>query len=161
MSEATPTQATGFRLHHVGIVVPDLETAVPWYCDAFGLIVAWREPWTSPDSDAIGLPGQRVTLRGAGIRLGQPYIELHEYRTPTPQATGRRTCDLGYGHLALHVDDLTGQVERLSGLGVRFNSDIKSIDSGPLAGARWIYGTDPWGNVIELLNWEGVDDGVG
>jgi catechol 2,3-dioxygenase-like lactoylglutathione lyase family enzyme len=162
MSERTRPEALGFTLHHVGIVVPDLGAAVRWYCDAFSLTVAWREPWTDPDSDAIGLPGRRVTLCGAGVRLDDARcIELHQFRAPRSEVTERRTCDLGFGHLALHVDDLTGQVERLSALGMRFFSDLSLIESGPLAGARWIYGTDPWGNVIELLNWAGVHRGIG
>ncbi len=138
-----------FDFDHTGIVVPDLEAAIAFYQRAFGAEVQTREADTDVDSDAIGLPGQRVRLRGALLRLGSSTVELHQYLEPT--GTGRRrVCDTGIGHIALSVTDIDVAYAFLLQEGMEFNTEPQTISAGALAGRRWVYGRDPWGVVVEL-----------
>lgn len=136
-------------LDHVAVVVPDLDAAVGFYVGAFGMTVVCREADTDVDADAIGLPGELVRLRGALLASGSTMVELHEYLSP--RGTGsRRVCDTGIGHLAFAVRDIEPACKDLTAFGVRFHTPPRLIAGGTLAGRRWVYGTDPWGVVIEL-----------
>jgi catechol 2,3-dioxygenase-like lactoylglutathione lyase family enzyme len=139
------------KLDHAGIVVPDLDAAVEWYTTHFGLQTAWREADTDVDDVAIGLPGERVRLRGAILFAEGAYLELHEYLLPVG-TTSRRVCDLGIGHIAFFSDSILTDFERLKDAGVEFYSKPRLIDRGGLAGHWWVYGEDPWGNVIQLCS---------
>jgi lactoylglutathione lyase/glyoxylase I family protein len=138
-----------FAIEHIGIVVPDLEAAVAFYVDVFGMSVMTREADTDVDSVAIGLPGEAVRLRGAILDAGNAQFEIHEYLTPRGTAP-RRVSDEGIGHFCFAVDDIHVAYDYLTSKGVAFNSTPNHIESGALAGRRWVYGKDPWGNVIEL-----------
>lgn len=152
MSPAVPPDddtAGVLGIEHTGIVVPDLEAAVAFYTEAFGLSVLWREPDVGVDDVAIGLPGEEVRLRGAMLTSGSGMVELHEYLSPRGPGV-RQVSDTGLGHLAFSVADIDAAHERLTGLGMRFNTPPQTIRGGPLDGRRWVYGQDPWGVVIEL-----------
>lgn len=136
-------------LDHTGIVVPDLEAAIEFYSRAFGAEVVGLEADTDVDAVAIGLEGEHVRLRGAFLRTGGTTLELHEYIAP--RGVGhRRACDVGIGHVAFSVSDIDAAHIRLEREGMTFNSAPQTIESGALAGRRWVYGRDPWGIVIEL-----------
>ena len=137
------------ELDHVGLVVPHLDDAVGWYSSTFGFGIAWREAETTVDGAALGLPGESARLKGSGLAVGGAYLELHEYLRPVGSAT-RRTCDPGFGHIAIRSDDIHSDTERLASAGLRFIGPPRLITSGGLAGVRWVYAQDPWGNVIEL-----------
>jgi lactoylglutathione lyase/glyoxylase I family protein len=139
------------RLDHVGIVVPDLDAAVAWYTKNCDCEVSWLEAETDVDDVAIGLPGETVRLRGAVLYAGGAFIELHEYLEPTG-STSRRVCDTGIGHFAFYSDDIHSDFERLAAAGVRFYGEPKRIEDGGLIDHWWVYGEDPWGNVIQLCH---------
>lgn len=149
MASSSPPTRPSFAIEHTGIVVPDLDAAVRFYTIAFGMGVLSREADTEVDSDAIGLPGEAVRLRGAILDGGTSYLELHQYLTPTGVAP-RRVSDQGIGHLCFAVADIDEAYDYLRGLGVEFNTTPKLIAEGELAGRWWVYGKDPWGVVIEL-----------
>jgi catechol 2,3-dioxygenase-like lactoylglutathione lyase family enzyme len=138
------------RIDHVGIVVDDLGTAVAFYTKAFGMQVVSRESDTTVDSEAIGLPGHRVVLRGAILTLGGTQLEIHEYLYPEGAPLTRRVCDRGIGHLAFKVTDIDSAIGALSAHGVQFNAAPRLISVGDLSGQTWVYGIDPFGIVIEL-----------
>lgn len=142
------------RIDHVGIVVPpgQLEAAADFYCSHFGCVEDRTEQETDVNPDAIGLPGEHVRLKGAILSAGDgASLEIHEYRTPVGTGT-RRTCDTGIGHFAWRSDDIDADYARLADAGITWNAPIQHITAGALAGRRWIYGRDPWGNVVELLH---------
>ncbi len=138
-----------FTLDHVGLVVSDLDEAVNFYVRAFEMQVALIEDDTYVDSVAIGIPDRPVRLRGATLSGGGANIELHQYLTPSGAAT-REVFETGFGHIAFDVSDIEAAYEQLKDLGVQFNTLPQLIEHGTLTGRRWVYGKDPWGNVIEL-----------
>jgi catechol 2,3-dioxygenase-like lactoylglutathione lyase family enzyme len=142
------------RLHHVAITVPDLDAAVAWYTTVLGLRVSRLEAETDVDPIAIGLPGEKVRLRGAELAIGGgtgEFLELHQFISPTGTAV-RRVCDTGISHFAFHTDDIHAEYHRMQGLGVTFNSPPQYIAAGGLAGDWWAYFSDPWGNQLHLVS---------
>lgn len=134
----------GLQLDHVAVTVPDLDAAVEWYCTTFGFSVAWREDWTDAPAGPLGLPGETVRLRGAGLDIGAGmYLELHEI--PPAQVAQRRLDQTGISHFAFRTTDIDALYARLTAAGVSFKSSPQYIAAGGLAGERWVYAEDPWG----------------
>jgi catechol 2,3-dioxygenase-like lactoylglutathione lyase family enzyme len=143
-------------IHHTGISTPDLERAIDFYCRLLGFeqIARFTRPPGSPGMDAmLDLPG--VGFEAALLRLGRTMIEVFQFSAPDPVAAvdRRRVCDHGLTHLCLQVDDVKAEFERLSAAGMVFHCAPQSGD-----GATFVYGRDPDGNAIELIEFEGQDN---
>jgi len=134
-------------IHHIAIGVPDIEAAIAFYCDTLGFSVDWRSD-VAADNDkagaAVGLPGleaKMAMLKGSGAR-----IELWQYTDPHPRDRRSDPADLGYPHMALAVEDIETEYDRLTIAGMMFVGP--PVDFGT---QKAIYGRDPFGNLIELL----------
>ena len=53
--------------------------------------------------------------------------------------------------MCFKVEDVRATKAELESRGVRFYSDVNVVDSGPLAGWRWVYFSDPDGLALELV----------
>jgi catechol 2,3-dioxygenase-like lactoylglutathione lyase family enzyme len=140
-------------LHHVGITVSDLERGIDFYHGVLGLGFV-NEP--SPVFDdpalgaAVGVPG--AALKQVSLALGDTTLELIEYTRPeSPIEAPLPQNALGAQHVAFLVDDIRAKKAELEARGVRFYSDVNVVDSGVLAGWRWVYFSDPDGNALELV----------
>ncbi len=134
-------------IHHVALAVPDLDAAVAFYRDAFGFEVVQLADWDrdQPLADrAVGL--EATSARMAMLKAPNAYIEVWQYRHPEPEDKRARPCDLGYPHLALQVRDIAAEYERLSAAGMTFVAEAP-VEFGTSAA---VYGSDPFGNIIEL-----------
>lgn len=133
------------RFDHVGISVPDLEVAVTWYGKALNLTE--ERTFSVPDTE----------LRGVMLRHHTGYrVELLHRPDATPGLTAEGPLEaaatLGYGHLCLAVDtpeQVDTEFARLvaAGAGVRM-----SPRPAPRPGARMAFASDPFGNLIELID---------
>lgn len=111
-------------IHHVSILVSDMERAVAWYRDVLGLTEVKR-------------PSNFVTpVRW--FELGEQ--QLHLIPNEGPDAVSPR-------HFALHVDDCDASRDTLRGRGVEIRETV------PIAGARRFFIADPDGNNIEIIQW--------
>jgi methylmalonyl-CoA/ethylmalonyl-CoA epimerase len=107
-----------YELHHVGIVVADIDAAVTHYA-------------------ALGFTGgERFEMTGQGViavtfRAGPGYVELIQPTDPDG-AIARFMNKRGEGmhHVAYRVADLQGVLDRLAAAGVRL------IDASPRRGAH-------------------------
>lgn len=143
-------------IHHTGLSTPDLARALRFYCDLLGfeLLTRFEMPPGSPGMDEmLDLPG--VGFSAALVRLGDTMIEIFEFSDPepAPAPVRRRVCDHGLTHLCLQVDDVKAEYERLSAAGMVFHC---APHDG--SGARYVYGRDPDGNAIELIEFEDEHD---
>jgi catechol 2,3-dioxygenase-like lactoylglutathione lyase family enzyme len=151
------------HVDHVGLTVPDLDPAVAFYCDLTGATELFR----MGPFDARELPGApdgrdwteaHVNVPGARLQFAMLQVspalklELFQYDRPLDRDTEPpRNCDAGGHHLALKVKDIEQAVDYL-----RQRSDVRLmagpivISEGPCAGMRVIYFLDPWGNQLEL-----------
>ena len=134
-------------IHHTAISTGDIERSVDFYTRLLGFELVSRFEWEAGTewADAItGLEGS--SARAAMLKLNNAFIEIFEYATPAPAAADpeRPVCDHGITHIALLVTDIDAEYQRLTEAGMRFNCP-------PGDEVRAVYGRDPDGNVVELL----------
>ena len=127
------------RIHHVGIAVASLGTAVPVFQKLLG---------KAPDSEET-VEEQKV--RVATFKLGESHVELLE---PTSQESpiARFLAKRGEGihHLTLTVSDLPKALAKLEGDGIRL------VDHEPRSGAgnkrvAFLHPSSTVGVLIELV----------
>jgi methylmalonyl-CoA/ethylmalonyl-CoA epimerase len=109
-------------VHHVGVAVDDLDDAISTYERLFGAELAGRE---TQDEQGV---------EAASLRIGTGHVELLAALGPeTP--VGRFLAKRGPGmhHIAYEVDDLSAELARLQGEGVRL------VDAEP---RRGLFGTE-------------------
>ncbi|MHB1165841.1 MAG: VOC family protein [Candidatus Nanopelagicales bacterium] len=141
-------------VHHVGLVVKDLDRSIYFYHDILGLPLANEvTPWFSgPELEkGVGVPG--ATLRQTSLWVGEhSTMELIEYgNRPADNTTHIPNNYLGAAHVCFKVEDIHAKKAELEGKGVVFYSDVNVVDEGPLAGWRWCYFSDPDGLALELV----------
>ena len=140
-------------IHHVGLVVDDLDAAVTFYSELLGMQVIERDRWRSPaplEDQAVGLresSADGVMLCGSGS-----YLELWQFSAPAQTAPA--PIDLGANepglrHLALEVDDVAEALDLVVEMGGRRMGDPVSLDA---AGASVVYCRDPFGTILELMS---------
>ena len=157
----------GFKhVDHVSITVPDLEAATAFYCKVFGAEVAYRmgpfdaaemprmddgADWTEAHVD---VPAAKLSI--AMLKLAPNLmIELFQYDKPdTARRTPPRNCDYGGHHLAFRVENIEAAVAYLQENGCKALAGPIVMDEGPTVGARAQYLIDPWGNYMELMEYE-------
>ncbi len=111
-------------IHHVSILVADMERAVAFYGETLGLKEVKR-------------PTNFVTpVRW--FELGEQ--QIHLIPNDTPDFVSPR-------HMALHVDDVQAARETLAARGVEIRETV------PIAGADRFFIADPDGNNIEVIQW--------
>jgi len=141
-------------VHHVGLVVRDLDRSIYFYHDLLGLPFANEPtPWfEGPELErGVGVPGAR--LRQVSLWVGEnSTMELIEYGNRPESSTAPVPNNyLGAAHVCFKVDDVFTAKADLEAKGVKFYSDVNVVDSGPLAGWRWVYFSDPDGLALELV----------
>jgi catechol 2,3-dioxygenase-like lactoylglutathione lyase family enzyme len=129
-------------LDHVGLSVGDLEQMERWYCFALRLVVEFEF--------AI----EEVGFRGSMLRSNEGHrIELLHRDGNQAGLQGSSPVEAaltrGFGHIALHVDDVDTAYDELLGAGA---TDRMSPRPSPEPGVRMAYVADPEGNLIELLD---------
>ena len=118
----------------VRYIVNDVEAAIDFYCQHLGFSQVMHP---SPTFAMLTRGDLRLVLSQPGGQNMGGGSTLADGRTPEPG---------GWNRFAVEVDDLSENVERLRGAGVRFRSDIIQGVGGNQALVE-----DPSGNPIELF----------
>jgi len=132
--------------HHVGVTVSDLDRAVEFYTDTFGLdVVAEFSVEGEAFSEAVDVDGASASF--AHLDAGGAVVELVEYE---PQANSGADPELnrpGAIHLGLSVDDVE---EFYTGL----DEGVETLSSPQTTatGTTICFVSDPEGNLIEVLD---------
>lgn len=140
-------------VHHLAISTPDLDRLAAFYCEQLGFERIFDAEWEPGNRAADRIMAlHHTSARTAMLRGGNLYLELFEFRAPTPRAAPERrpVCDHGITHLCLLVDDVDAACERI---GLDFHSEPQDLGGG----VRTVYGRDPDGNVVELKQLAGGD----
>ena len=153
-------------IDHIGLTVPDLDAATRFYTDVLG----GEELYAMGPFDAAELPaagdGRDWTdahvnvpdarLRFRVIRLGAVTLELFEYERPSDaRREPPRNCDVGGHHIGFKVRDRDEAVRYLRERDVRVMAGPIEIPEGAPGGPmRSTYFLDPWGNQLELTEYD-------
>jgi catechol 2,3-dioxygenase-like lactoylglutathione lyase family enzyme len=124
-----------------------MERMLEFYCTGLAFQIlsdgAWRDNQRADDVVGLTKSAARVVMINAGNIL----IELFEYSAPHPKTAEPLTpSDYGYTHICFDVTDAEAEWERLSHLGMTFSR--RPVDLGFI---KCIYGKDPDGNIIEIM----------
>lgn len=142
--------------NHAGLSVTDLDQAVDWYRDVFGLRLI-RGPLTldiaAPDSgppaDIFGPQWKRTRIAHLSTANGTG-IELFEFGDP---AAERRVDNFDYWrtgifHIAFTSPDIEDTARRVEECGGKRRSQLHEVAPGCVV----CYCEDPFGNILELVN---------
>lgn len=139
MNETLPPTLQGWPVDHLGIAVKNLEEAT--------------EPYRLLELPVLG--DEEVASQGVKIRAlaaGGVLLELLEPTTPeSPIARFIEKRGPGLHHLALRVDSLPREIERLQNEGARF---VSSEPRPGRAGSRVVFLHPAWsgGVLLELVD---------
>ena len=127
-------------LHHVGIVVRDLEASVAWYGRHLGFERVYD----------LAIPGAIAAM----IHRGDLRLELLQTEGATPMAAERKQFEQnlkigGISHLAIAVDDLDRAYADLEANGVEAVLPPADVPQG--RGDRYAYLRDNEGMLFELF----------
>jgi len=137
--------------HHIAISTPDLERSCRFYCDLFGFEKVMDMQYARSNTPKPHIQADDGAAKAAVVKAGHIYIEIMEYSYPVPAPLNpnRQVVDHGLAHMCFQIKDMKTEYKRLKDAGMEFHSE-------PLPGMHkdslFIYGRDPDGNVIELID---------
>ena len=145
--------ATASAVHHVGISVADLDTALKFWEAFLGLPARWRTRLDRPYlAEIVGIPN--VSIDAAFLDLpGGTVLELLDYRSAGKRPNPEATPNPGNVHLCLAVRDADVAWARAVECGARpvRAEGPMDIDAGPNIGARGAYLRIHDGVTLELF----------
>jgi catechol 2,3-dioxygenase-like lactoylglutathione lyase family enzyme len=118
-------------IHHTAISTPDIDRAIAFYRDLLGFEVLVNGAWQRGVESVDTLIG----LKDSAARMAM-----------------LKKNDHGLTHICLNVTDLSSEYVRLKDAGMFFHS--APVGTG---GSFSVYGRDPDGNVIELVDFGSQD----
>ena len=130
--------------------MPDLEKATQFYCDVFELEVIGQFEMDTAKQDWVhnvtGL--EDVSGIAAQLKGKNGFIELFQFNRPTLILNDEKptAAQLGFAHIAFQVSDIHQVYQRL----VKAGGSAHGPPS-PVGKAIALYCRDPFGNIVELL----------
>jgi glyoxylase I family protein len=142
--------------HHAAISTPDLDRCIAFYTSVVGCEEAWSFDWPIGSTEADEMTGLTDSAaRAVMLKLGDTFLEVFEFSSPTPAPADPRRPVHHYGitHICLQVEGLHEEYARMKSAGMFFHSEPLKQDSGYV-----IYGRDPDGNVLELIEFTDAEN---
>lgn len=116
------------HIHHFGVKVKDVETALKFYCEVIGFNL----------KETVDMGGQHYYFVGdenISLEIEQSY------------QAGEKPYDNGYSHMALAVDDLEAYCRRLRQQSVKFLLEPSQFRPD----RKIAFIEDPEGNAIQII----------
>ena len=144
-------------VHHCSFTVTNIERTVNFYTTVVGVELQSR---TRNRYDTLGralfgtkwgMDQAEADLEIAVMRIGGNKIEFIQYMDPISLPYHQNPSIAGSAHLALRVDDIQAERERLEALGVEFHSPINVFQETGKPEWKWCYFRDPDGICLELV----------
>lgn len=158
MSSAPPIPGLA-GIEHVGLMVPDLESASAFFAAVVGAEALYDiGPFAGPEDwmagHLAGSSGAHIhRLRMIRIANG-PAVELIEL-TRTDGRPGPVEQTPGGWHIAFYVEDMEAALVAIRAHGCTILSGPVEMTQGPSAGMTWLYFKAPWGQQLELVSYPG------
>lgn len=142
---------------HTNIIAKDWKKLSQFYIEVFDCIPVYPErdisgEWIDKMTNIDGVRIRGIHLRLPGYENG-PTLEIFQYEPEHLKFEKQKITKQGYGHIAFHVDNVKGVLQKLIQNGGRSLGDLvrKEIEGIGLLTA--VYAEDPEGNFIEIQNW--------
>lgn len=144
-------------IDHVGINVPDLNSAVDFFSNVLGftpvtqlgpipLDAAWKElNHINPETGAVTI---KMINAGTGAS-----IEIFQYADNKGKRVHPDADDIGASHIAFYTADIQAAVKYLKSKGIKILGEPFLTPSGDTAGESWVYFETPWGSKMELVSY--------
>jgi catechol 2,3-dioxygenase-like lactoylglutathione lyase family enzyme len=132
----------GWRGHHVGVRVKDLDEAKKWYVEKLDFRVVHEWPYADEQLAYLALPNDDtflVELLGGG---NPPPIDAPKYPD-----LGDSLRHSGYHHFCINVSDIETTVAALRARGVTIVAKPFKLEA---ISRKLAFFADPFGNLIEL-----------
>lgn len=135
------SKLAGLSGNHVGIRVPDYETAIKWYTEKLDFRIIHEWPYADEQLAYLAPANSNdfwIEIL-AGGKLTKPKTIYNDL--------GKSLEEEGYQHICMHVDRLNDVLTELKSRGVKVVTEPFHLDAihRNLAFIR-----DPWGNMIEF-----------
>jgi catechol 2,3-dioxygenase-like lactoylglutathione lyase family enzyme len=139
-------------IHHVSVVVSDMDKMLAFYTDVLGFTRAAGISWEGGQPEVDEIIGVESSSADVVIlRAGNAYLEIFKYHAPPGKVVDptHSPVDTGIRHFAFDVVDIESEYERLLALGVEFNCPPREVEveGHPL---KAVYFRDPEGNILEF-----------
>ncbi len=145
------------RYVHTNLIARDWRALARFYTEVFGCAVAPPERHLSGDwiDRMTGIAGVRID--GAHLTLpgyeDGPTLEIFSYEPRRQGDAAQEINRPGFGHLAFHVDDVPGVLEKLLAHGGSMLGEVVQKEYECLGRLTAAYARDPEGNILEIQNW--------
>lgn len=137
-------------MHHVVLLVTDLDRSVDFYCGKLDFeLVARNDDRGGEFLDTV-CQAEGVRINIALVRGGGEIIELIQVLRPDGFPTDVDTRPFGMARIGFEVTDIEGTVADLRRRGVEPMSEIATVTSGHYSGGRAVFFRDPDGIILEL-----------
>jgi catechol 2,3-dioxygenase-like lactoylglutathione lyase family enzyme len=146
------------RLDHIGLTVPDIESATRLFEQLLGARKLFDlGPFSAGDNwmaDNVGVHPRAVirTMRLLALP-GGGQLELFAYEGPGTDSNVPVNSQIGGHHVAFRVVEIEVAVTKARELGLHVMGDVKLNAEGPSAGLRWVYVQAPWGLQLEFVSY--------
>ena len=149
---------TNVKYTHTNLIARDWNRLADFYACVFGCTLVPPERDLSGRwlDDATGV--SHAHIRGAHLRLpgygdAGPTLEISQYDSELgkPSTAVNRP---GFGHIAFAVEDVDAARDVVIAAGGRAVGKIVSVEIAGAGALRFVYVTDPEGNIIELQRWQ-------
>lgn len=137
------------NVHHVGVIVQDMEKSLPFYTDILGFTIV--DDYTNEGMQVSELVCHENALLHVvfmSVYGGKTLFELLEYKNPRAEDLNKNWCnnDFGIRHVTFEVEDCFGLYEKLCPLGVEFMAPPQKLPEGNTV----VYFKDYEGNILEF-----------
>jgi catechol 2,3-dioxygenase-like lactoylglutathione lyase family enzyme len=142
-------------MNHVGLTVGDIDAAVQFYTDVFGLRLLDGPMLCDVTTSGAARRRDVFGERWGAMRLAHLLtanscgLELFQFLAPEGSKPGDNFEYWRFGahHIAFTVDNFDAALSRIRDHGGRTRTDVYDIHGGTYI----CYCEDPWGNVLEIV----------
>jgi predicted enzyme related to lactoylglutathione lyase len=151
------TPPAALAINHVGVTVPDIHAAIDWYEKVFGFRCISGPFVLEADEYTAAIFGNRFRRAWQAHLLSGNSVGIELFQFIDPPTRGPRSAheraprlDSGPWHLCITHPNVQGMVDHIVDHGgTLLASPHQLVPGGPWTVA---YTTDPWANLLELMN---------
>lgn len=149
-------------IDHIGITVPDIESASQFLEEALGATAIYDNviPSDPPQQGAeteqkLGLAKGTAIVHMRMMRIGDgASIELFEMKVPGKRQRNIIPSDIGLQHFAVYTEDIDATAKKFEQAGGQLltgPNEMLGREGGE--GNQFLYAITPWGSFVELITY--------